>query len=436
MNSFFRKLKIKSKTILVKFFIKLSLMLNFPQLTAFILYLSLAKVNEKGEYKVLCLRRSIFMDDVRAMAQFSGKLHYVVVGREDFKLILFHFLGKENSKKVTQYNYHTSDIGNDGKEKYYQYVKKMFPILKKLIGFDALLYSNFCYIEGQGISRACKELKIPIIVLFKEGMVAPGSHKTWAKKAHEGFKFTQTKLLTYSEEILNSLLEAEIPGVSKEKSTAVGIPRMDHYFKHQDKSEKVKQIVLFSAYFYDKLSFLVKDKKEFKKITDRFDNFHKMVMGFAKNHPEIKVIIKTKVYDKFLKYVINIYEDNFKEKINNLTITNRINPVDLINDSQVVIGFGSTTLIEALAADKMIISFDFSDLIPDSSFDYFKEDSELVNYVKTKIDLENHILNWQKSNRNQEVRNRFLSKYIYKPDGNSSVRTEVEIINIIKDYYS
>ena len=82
MKSLLKKIKLKFELIVTTLFISVSLWLRWPWLTAIVLALATKDVNKAGERAVLCMRRSIFMDDVRAMVEFSGRIHYLVIGRE------------------------------------------------------------------------------------------------------------------------------------------------------------------------------------------------------------------------------------------------------------------------------------------------------------------------------------------------------------------
>jgi len=204
------------------------------------------------------------------------------------------------------------------------------------------------------------------------------------------------------------------------------------------KGEKPKkQIIFFSFYSRDKFIYLVKDESLLEKIEHRSEEFHKFVMDFALGHPEIKVIIKTKMSKHYVDYVKDILANNFKKDIPNLEITNFGNAYNMIKNSFVVIGFSSLTLIEALADDKMIISPYFGDLITDRDWDYFKAYPELVNYAKNYPDLERYILNPTsnlKNNAQQKVE--FLEEMISTPDGKASLRTEAAIIEVINQFKS
>ena len=113
MKALIKKIKGKIRSDGVDFLLKFSLAVNQPMLSAFIISKNVNKFNDRGQFKVLCMRRSIFMDDVWAMSK-SGRVHYLVTGRKEFRIIMNHFVGKQEIQKVTEKNYHVSDFGRDG----------------------------------------------------------------------------------------------------------------------------------------------------------------------------------------------------------------------------------------------------------------------------------------------------------------------------------
>ena len=89
--------------------------------------------------------------------------------------------------------------------------------------------------------------------------------------------------------------------------------------------------------------------------------------------------------------------------------------------------------MEALAAHKKILCFDFGEAIPSKSFDYFHENPEFVEYISSDDELENALEN-KKENKDPKKMNELLKKFIYIPDGDASKRTEEEIIQTILSY--
>ncbi len=435
----FLKIKYKFKEVFARLLIKISLFLNWPRLTVIAFWLASSRINPKckSEYTVLCLGRSIFVDDVKAMATYSRRIRYVMIWRSYFQIILYHFLTNSERQELSENNYYTHDIGNEGKNRYYLYLKKMLPLLRKLMNFDAVLSCNFIFSEQQELARVCEENKMPFCVLFKEGLgvAASGAFEKWTELFKDN-RFIGAKILLYGSKIAEILLSVNILGLAKEKIKIVGIPRLDHYFIKNTKINQKKQIVFFSFSSFV-LHFLIKDTGKLERAKKRCDDFHAWIMKFAKNHPDHEVIIKTKFSKHYLDYINEIASEVFGkkgEKPANLVITNLGNPTQLIESSIAVAGFYSITLIEAIVAGKISLSPYFGDIITDKPWDYFAKYPELINYVKSEADLEEYILNPQKYlNYSCNRREEFLKELIHIPDGHASIRAEEAIIETIEE---
>src|SRR3989344_1824652 len=436
---FLRKLKNKLRSLALVFLIQFSLAINSPTLTAFVLAVSARKINSLGRLTVLCMRRSIFIADVQAIARWSGQIKCVIIEREHLRLVLYHFLTRVERETISETNYYTSNIGQAGKQRYYAYLNKMFPTLKKFINFEAGLAGNFGYIEQQELARIFLEKNIPFFVLHKEGLTFAGVDQATANeyvKIYKTFKFIGSKMLFYNQQIFQALVNLGIPGLNQDQAVVVGIPRMDNYFNSAGTDQPSNQVVLFSFYPSDKFFNFSGEAggKKLATIKDIAYNFHLWLMRFAANNPKIKVVIKTKYAQQYLDYVTDIFNKNFRKKINNLVITNLGDASKLIKDSRVVLGFKSTTLLEGIIANRFIISPYFGDIIPNDALDYFTKYPELVKYAKTEKELSEWILQTDRYlDYNQESKNKFLTDLIYLPDGRASLRTEQAIINTIKN---
>ncbi|MFA6447578.1 MAG: hypothetical protein WCW31_05000 [Patescibacteria group bacterium] len=433
---FVRRVKNKLKLIFVDFLIKVSLFWDFPRLTAYALALATVGLNPKKDIKVLCIGRSIFLDDVTALIHFGSGVQYLVLNMRYWYLMFDHFIPERDRQKITESNYHKEDFGNAGKQKYNAYLSEVLPRLKKLLGFNAVFAGNFGYLAQQEISRVCETKKIPFIVLHKEGLLLPGDHMERARM-NQTYKFMGAKLMFYNKNIKQALLDIHLAGIDDNNTKVVGVPRLDFYFENAEaKKDTEKQVVFFSFSPSEKFMFLISDQEALQAAYQRSDDFHKWVMNFALKHKDFKVIIKTKYSDHYLAYVQEIFNKHFGgQKIDNLVITNNMNPFGLITNSNSVMGFNSTTLIEAIVAQKNIITPFFGDLIKDKPWDYFLHYPELVNYAKTEAELESLILNpVQRSSYTLQEKNNFLNELISVPDGQASLRVEKEIIDTVNDY--
>ena len=428
---FLNKIKNKSKSIFLFLIIRLSLTLKSPWLSAWCLYLAKQPINKKGEYKILCLGRSIFTDDVYALTVFGGHLEYVSIHRTYWRIIFDYFIKDLDRNKITENNYHVDDYGQEHKKNYYLYLSRVIPWLKKILGFDAVLSGNIGYVEQQEIERVCSNQAILFVVLHKEGM---GAYNNYADvRAYHDFQFNGSGILFYNEAIAQALIGAKIPGLTKEKSAVVGIPRFDFYFKKGDGAKEKKQVVLFSFHPRDRFFDLIEDKEKAEVARERCELFHKIVIEYALKNPTVKVIIKTKAPRHYLDFVKDIQKKYFKEEIKNLIITNEGSSANLIKNSLVILGFGSTILLEALCVNRSIIILpEMRDLIIDQSWDFFMGYQPIINYAKTEADIELIIKNSFGKEINRQLINKLLAGVIYKPDGLASQRAEAELVKLIK----
>ncbi len=431
-----KKLIKKIKSNFCDFLINFSLQLNLPILTAFGFWLAAKQINNQGDYTVVCIGRSIFMDDVRAMVRFSGQIRYFDIQLRYFCKIFDYFVSSNEQDLYKENKYHLCSYQDySGKKKYHDYLAIMIPWLRRLLKFDAVLSGNFGYTAQQEIAQVSQEQKIPFIVIHKEAMGAFGD----CMDVYDNLKLVADKILLYNNKILESFLRIKLPGITINNAKVVGIPRLDHYFNLESKKEK-KQLVFFSCYPQrDPFISLIKEEEKVKEVKKRYANFHRSIMNFARNHPELKVIIKTKNSKHFIDYVKEIFNQNFKEKIENLIITNIGSVTKLIEESDAVIAFNSTTLVEALIAGKMIISpdYDFDYFARNRDWDFFAHYPQLINWVKDETDLERCFFSQEKfQNPDESAKRLFLTEIISTPDGRASERAEAEIIKTIKQFSS
>lgn len=427
---FFRRFKLK----LAPFLIKSSLMLNSSALTAAVLSWTAGRIRpRRGQRMILVLYRSIFIDDVKAMARFSGKFDYRVIMREHLQLIMKHCFSKEELAGLGETTYHFEKNAVHGKSKYYGYLNAMFPVLKKILHFEAILSGNFGYIEQQELARVAEAHGVPFVVLHKEGMDVFKN----VRSLYKNYRFIGTKMLLYNEWIRDEFLNLPLSGLTAEKAVLVGIPRLDKYFFQSNVPSASRQIALFSFYPPSYFSHLLEDKERYQEAEKRSEAFHYWVMDFAKKNPSINVVIKTKVPAFYLDYVEKIRDKYFSSDIPNLRITNHTNATALILDSFAVLGFNSTTLIEALVADKIVLCPDFRDLFIGKNWDYFGEHPDLVNYIVAQKDMDTCLKNPEYHKKYTEnTKHDFLKKLIFIPDGQASLRAEGAIAALLPECVS
>ena len=402
---------------------------NLPKCTALFLSLITKRINKKGEFTILCLGRSIFLDDVYAITRYSNRNKYIYFQKSWLGKIVRSFLKPDYP---LEQHYHTENKIIPKREKIRDFLREMLPVLKKILLFDALMSCNIGYIAQQELFSVVKENNIPVIILFKEGL-AIKQHINDHMKRYQDIVFQGDLLLCYNENIKKALSNAKITGLSDEKIEVAGIPRLDSYV--YNKKKDYQQITFFSFYPKDKFLYFVTDQKVYGEIEHLSEQFHAMVMKYAFEHPKRKVVVKTKLVDRYLEYAIKIYSKYFdKTEISNLSITNVADSKKLIMKSSVIIGLNSTVLFEAILAGKNIITPDFRHVFNDGeAWDYFFDYPNLVNYAGSYDELVGIIENGSKRTAKYfEDKDAFLKEYIYSSDGQAGMRVDNAIAKLLR----
>ena len=430
------KLKIKFQFSWPEWLLRFSLRLGSPRLTALALAAIAHPLNGPaspklqrggaGEQRVLTIARSIFMDDVHALAAYSGKIQYITLHLKYFVMMWEHFNGSQESNQVTESNYHVADFSREGKKRYHAYLQALLPILARKLRLDAVFSGNFAYVAQQELARVCVEQRLPFIVLHNDGLDIFKD----LKALYKNYQFIGNNVLFYNHRVQQALLH--LPGLSEQNTQVVGIPRLDIYFRKAASVPEKKQIVLFSFYPPSYQSFLRGNTQRYPEVEQRAERFHRAAMQYALDHPDTTVTIKTKVAGFYLAYVENIRRRHFSQPIPNLKITNSADPYELVRHSSSVLSFNSTTLLEGLLAGKTIVTPYFGDLLPGQTWDYFSEHPALVNYAKTDQDLCTLLEHPEQHRRyTVEQRNAVLQHLMFIPDGRASQRVEQAIIQAI-----
>ena len=388
--------------------------------------------NAEAKYRVLCIQRSIFEDDVRAMAERSDDVCFGMLPKGKLHDIFRYFVDRHPEKdELTEFNYHHGCC-RDALDAYGTFMEKVLCIFRDLWRFDALLSGNFGYLQQQEVLRIVEERGIPFVTLFKEGLVIPAYLPDLAKKLIDGKKFAGSKIIFYSEQIREAVLKSNAFEGAQFDVAVSGIPRMDCLA--EAKPPDAKRIVLFSFYPRDKFRCFDSEPETMKQACEAADRFHRMIYRFAAEHPDWELCVKTKVGSRYVDYARDLLNLELGEKPPNVRVTNAGAAVDMILDSTVVAAFQSTTAIEALVAGRTVVCPDLSAYFGDEPWDYFQDRPELVSYVRSTEDFEKVMRNagLQDNNAQQGDRDEFLRQMVHGADGMASQRAVDEIIATIE----
>tara|TARA_B100000029_G_scaffold280740_1_gene274821 strand:+ start:4911 stop:6347 length:1437 start_codon:yes stop_codon:yes gene_type:complete len=259
--------------------------------------------------------------------------------------------------------------------------------LEKLIrrkNIDAIVSCAFFYPHDQDWAVASSRIKLPFIALHKECLHDPDTLEV-SKKRYLAldYKFKGTKLIVHGGNAKKLFLSSKI--APKDKIVVSGALRTDHYYKNRYvRRIPKKQITLFSfthctglivsGINYNSYFFCDNPNEGFYKY---FDLVHYTIAKYAKDNPNIEVWIKPKFMQHWSDRIYTaIKRGGLNPKnISNLHISVEKSSEELINESAVIVGINSTSLIESKLMKKNVVIPIFAE----AKGKYYKEH---VNFKK------------------------------------------------------
>ncbi|CAO6124291.1 hypothetical protein MCEMIHM21_00188 [Candidatus Pelagibacterales bacterium] len=335
-------------------------------LLSLLLILNLSKIKvilPKGEakYKVLVLTKSAGIDDlISSQKKYNKNISYFTFPRYFLKFI-FETVVNHNQELTDEKYISKNKLADKSKENYKNFLISFLKIFIKKYPFDIFIGFNFIYAAERELHAASQKLKIPFLVLFKECVITKTQFNyvsyTWKKNND---RFEGSKIGVYSHLAKKYLTHSKI--IAKNKIDIVGCSRLEESFAYKKILPKNK-IVYFAIEKYRGLPnryYETQGAKFYKNLKDHNwynNNFSwevlhiktlKILRSFATNNPEIEIIIKIKTGEK-------IDQNNFKSFPKNIKIFNGGVGHGFLKDSKIVIGWNSTIILEAIAANRFIL---------------------------------------------------------------------------------
>lgn len=250
------------------------------------------------------------------------------------------------------------------------YLKLFLSWYYKLLQIDCVLGAAVHYKQDFDWGAVTNQLNIPFIVLHRENLMQciPGPYE-FAVKFYKmlGF-FEGTKIIVHNNEAVRCFVESGY--ADNDQVLALGCLRMDSYLNQILKSRlksssRRKKVSFFSFSAGTNLFFPWMLNGGFKQWPDDkslamysfFDNSIIAIGQLAQENPEIDFVIKPKWAGDWIDRIEKALDKgdiNYSQQ-SNLSILPSVNPHELILESDVVCGFGSTVLLEAGVAKKSVV---------------------------------------------------------------------------------
>lgn len=385
MKNFLKKIR----NIINKVLIPLLVKNHMYSLLSILLIINLKKIKtilpkNKSKFKVIVLTKSGGVEDlIESQKKYNNNFIYLGCPRTFFKHI-FSAIFENKKKLLNDYKYSTKVKEVEIlKIKYKNFLTSFLKVFKKKYNFNMFIGFNFNYLSERELHGACSELKIPFLLLFKESIHTKIQEKYFLytyRKVNE--KFNGYKIAVYSNYAKKLLRNSNI--INKKNIEVIGCSRLNSSYACK-KIEPKNQILYYAIQNYRGLpNPLIKSYGEsffrnfsfHKNYNQKYSwiSLHKKTLKilkkFAINNPQISIIIKVKIGASFN---LNEYKNLPKNiKIFKTGVGNKF-----LEDSKVVIGWNTTAILEAIAANRFI-------LLP-----YFNcnKQNKLFNLTKLKLDL-------------------------------------------------
>ena len=312
--------------------------------------------------------------------------------------------------------------------------------------FKFILTPSVSYLQDFDLSRAAKKNGLKHIALQRENFGIVEKQANDILNWYDQLEKPSANLIIVHNVSTKTLFQ-NTQFAKNSVIKALGCVRMDNYIdrlkKDIFKKNKLKKTITFFSFATNVGCHLAEQPRiaAFEKnrgLLNFFKNTHNLVIDFAKKSPEIQVNIKTKWEKNWVDLILKNWTEfsrdlDFPE---NCKVSALGNPHDLMIESDLVIGFNSTTLLEAGLRDIPVIipKFDEASTIYADHFDFieYEDGFKIVEDPKKLHDvIYESLLNFNISKEKREIRKNLFQKYVSEMEGQSKERYIESIMKTI-----
>ncbi len=325
--------------------------------TSKILYNSLKKnvvvVNKNGKGKTLL----VIYDD-----RFIGEID-TILNYGDYKLInisggLVNAINDYylRGHKADSFNYYNNSIMPFIKRKRLRrFYRHFITHLKKDFPFDLAIQPGFNYTNTFEIVEALHQKGEKVLCLQKENLMisAPSKAAVLLKRLVSMKQFSASHYVVHNELMKEAFIKSGMCTTSQ--ITSIGCIRMDSLFNKLRSTNQTQivrsrpRVILFS--FLPTVGLIsagISHKDRKKGFFEFFYSVHKTVLSLAETR-DIDIVVKTKWDGWWTNELDSIINEVLSEsRRSRVIVETYTNSHDLILNSDLIVGFGSTTLLESM----------------------------------------------------------------------------------------
>jgi hypothetical protein len=269
------------------------------------------------------------------------------------------------------------------------FLKVTWSHFRKHLPVDAVITANFGFRWEQEFAAALEASGTPFIVIQKENLngITPARWAYWETVYKRRGRFAGRKILTYND--LERRLEIASGVVAPERVSVTGMPRLDrmHAWRKEHAGGQAgsdNSVLFFSFDRRDKIA----PGPEFAHLS--WGNFcedtHRAIFSLARARPDLHVVMKTKSQTQQYLDIMQMI-DVLGPVPPNLRILSGGDPVELIKEARIVVGFNTTANLESLAAGKPVIVPRFGEALADELQPFILNLGNAVEYADSPEDL-------------------------------------------------
>lgn len=305
--------------------------------------------------------------------------------------------------------------------------KIIFNLLYEKFSFKYILVSSDTFYWIREFIMISKNQDIVTVILDKEGTISPHHFESESKRIRELSPIISDYVFVWSERQKSYWEKLDVP---LGKIFVIGQARSDLFFlkktnflENMFEFNTLPLIVFFS---YEDDAYIPLDKQcvlSWKTMkAETHDIFHEMSQKYKGRY---NFVVKTHPQQLDLEELQKKYGENNLKVIGGSNISN-----ELIQKATLIIAFQTTVITEAMFMNKAIFYTYWDKNIPileegllpfhaASGIEVIKEKQEFYQKLDTFL---NSPINFKFTIEDIELKNKFIEKYIFSPDGNTCNR--------------
>jgi len=397
---------------------------------------------------LLALSPFRFRGDLEALAD-SKKFRVFKISDQWQKKIIALFYPKGFKLELTYYELNPDIRIKNIQQKTRKFLRKFLKKLYVKFNIDCVIGASVWYPQDYEWGYVSKMINTPFVVLHRENLITGVGHyeqRILQLKRYRTFKGNH--IIVHNERSKNAFLESGY--VKSENIDALGCVRMDGFINNikaqpsnlMENNINPRKVTFFSFQRGIGLRGVtdVWPKNNKEGYSKMFLQTHVAFAQLALDNPDIQFVIKAKWGGGWLLEIENTLLEsgiNYRN-VDNLILTGEGSAHDLIFESDVIVCFGSTTLLEAGIANKPVVIPYFEEALEEkhAKFIHFKKEFPLFDIANNIDEFKSNIINRLSDNHIESnvmaKRYKAFEEHVSFMDSSATEKYSNALRNIIK----